>query len=409
VRISGDTGGVLGPAEQLLSGGAVLPRARARRLLLGLLFTIGLWVLLLAVADAAQAHGPDPIAAPGEPVPVGDAAPGAAVPVLGFETPATMPPAEEAAPPVAVEDAVVTPDPSEGTDPSDGAVTDPPVPEPVTPVVDPVPVEQPVIPPPADTPVTPPAQGGTSTGTRVTDEAAAEQATAQKVPTEKAAAEQAAVEQAAAERAAEKAAAERAAAEEAAAVEQAAAEKAASELAVVNATTATSTATPTVTVKPAPAVVCVAPPVPDAGSKFFGPTVVTDGERRSGAVQERDTGLSSRGGASAAVAVSSQRSAVGPSPAVVADVQDVPVNAPRSVPPMPAPPPMPATPAAPCTTTAASGTHASGSGQHGVSTLPPAVLGPEIAAPSATGVALYWTDVPGQVVGGGDDPGSRPD
>jgi hypothetical protein len=114
--------------------------------------------------------------------------------------------------------------------------------------------------------------------------------------------------------------------------------------------------------------------------------------------------------ASAAVAAPAESADTGPPRAAVAASQDAPLSTPLPAAPVSPPPAPPATPPAPCSTTAASGSYASGSGQqHGLAGLPLAVLGTEISAPTPAAVALRWVDVPGEVVGGGDDPGSSPD
>jgi hypothetical protein len=158
-----------------------------------------------------------------------------------------------------------------------------------------------------------------------------------------------------------------------------------------------------------PTVVAVTCPPPAATTEPLASPVSDGGEARAG---PSDDGNAAHARApAAAVRATAAAPPPPPPPAVVADVQDVPVHAPSPVAPVaPLPAPPAAPPAAPCTTTVASGTFASGSGQqHGHSALPAAVLGIEIAVPTAAAAELRWVDVPAAVVGGADDPGSSPD
>ncbi len=151
---------------------------------------------------------------------------------------------------------------------------------------------------------------------------------------------------------------------------------------------------------------CPAPPVPDAPTPPASPAVVEDDGAPSEDLSSlrdqhtRTTGTAHVGAPPAPVVVT-------PAQGVVIDAQDAPPSAPVPVSPPPAPP---AAPAAPCTTgAAASGTYASGAGQHGLASIPLAILGTEIAAPVPLTAELRWIDVPARVIGGGDDPGCSPD
>jgi hypothetical protein len=93
---------------------------------------------------------------------------------------------------------------------------------------------------------------------------------------------------------------------------------------------------------------------------------------------------------------------------VSAEAGQAPASAP-SVPISPAPAPVPApAPAAP-TGSAGSTVSTSGSGHHGLSGLPLAVLGSEIAGPPAQASDRAETAAAGRAINSAAEPGSRPD